>query len=165
MNKILLGLAAAGLLSSTSAFAANLGTGTFASTGTVASNNDSTPGAGPCHQVGLDAGSANLSTIVYPGAGKSGFLLYVGSSGVLQLCNAFPATPSTGIASWNPTATCQILTVNGNAPANPVTFTFTNTVTDGYSALGQTMVSIPPTAVFGAGCQATIVTTLVRSGR
>jgi hypothetical protein len=140
--------------------ATNQSAGFYSSTGTVSSANSA------CASLGLVAGNANNSVFYYPGAGKSGFTLYVpAGGGVLQLCNAFPTVPSTGLNGWSPTPTCQIFTLGGNLPAEPVNFTFASTTLDKNSGLGQTTISIPDSDPVAPGCQATVTTTTVGSGK
>lgn len=147
-----------------SAFAAaapKLATGLYATTGQVASNN----GSPNCSAVNLTTGAANDSVLKYPGEGKAGLTVYVPGSGLLQLCNGFPAVPAGGLNGFSATASCAIYTINGNVPAQPVTFSFTSTTTDADSAVGTTTVAIPATDAVGGGCTATINTTIVRTGK
>ena len=163
MNKIVLGLAAAGLMAASAASAQtapSLLKGEYKSTGQVASNN----GNANCAAVGLSPGASNISRIVYPGAGVIGFLLYVPAAGGLQLCNRFPATPTTGLNGWAVNGLCGVSGLAGSIPAQKVNFSFTSTATDANSAYGTTTVSIPTTNTVGGGCQATIYVSLVASG-
>jgi hypothetical protein len=161
MHKIIFA-AAAGLLVSASAQAAvTLTAGQYQSTGTVASNN----GSANCAAVGLTKGAANNAIVTYPGAGKTGFELYVPSSGLIQLCLDFPAVPAGGINNFSATAKCAIDSINGDLPAQTVDFKFTNTVVNANSGIGTTTITIPATDAVGGGCSAVVDTTIVRVGK
>ena len=165
MKNTLLSLAAAGFAMTGVMATANAATvltaGQYASTGKVASNN----GSANCAAVGLSSGAAILSVLTFPGDGKSGFAIYTGGGGLLQLCNSFPAVPAGGLNGFSATAKCAIDSLNGSVPAQPVNFAFTSTVTDKNSGIGTTTVSIPATNSVGGGCMATIDTTIVRTGK
>jgi hypothetical protein len=161
--------------------------GLYQSTGTVVSTNNNptaspNPGAN-CATLGLVPGASNNSIFSYPGAGKLGFSLYVPRSSastatgslvvstLLQLCNGFPATPTTGLNGWAPTATCDIyVSGNGATPVtlpitHGVTFAFVSATEDANTAIGTTTITIPSTAAVGAGCQAVVSTVTTRTGK
>ena len=155
-------IAAALTVTAGAASAATLAAGQYSSVGIVASNN----GSPNCAAVGLNTNAAVTSFLKYPGAGKTGFTIYtVPFGGGLQLCTGFPAVPAGGINGFSATAKCAIDSIGGNVPAQPVNFTFTNTVTDANSGVGTTQVSIPASDAVGGGCNATIDTTIVRTGK
>ncbi len=161
MSKFIIGAAVLGLAFAGTANAApKLSAGIYASTGQVASNN----GAATCSAVGLTTGAANNSVLTYPGSGK-GLTIYVPGAGLLQLCSGFPSVPKKGLDGFKATASCAIYSINGNAPAESVNFSFTSTVTDASSGVGTTTISIPLTSPIGAGCTATVNTTIVRAGK
>ena len=161
MSKLIIGAAILGLTFVGSAQAANLVKGVYASTGSVASNN----GSPNCAAVGLSQGAANISVLSYPGAGKKGLTIYVPGAGLLQLCSGFAAVPAGGLNNFSSPASCAIYSINGNAPAETVNFSFTSTVTDANSGVGTTTIAIPATSPIGSGCTATVNTTIVRSGK
>ena len=163
MSRFVFGLAAAGLVlaaGTANAAAPALIAGIYESTGQVASNN----GSSACAAVGLSANAPNLSVINYPGAGKTGFTLYVPSAGLLQVCTGFKAIPAGGLNGYSSNASCAIYSVNGNIPAEVVNFAFTSTTANSQSGVGVTTVTIPTTAPIGGGCKAKINTSIVRAG-
>jgi len=159
MNKFILGLAAAGTLASAHASAATLAAGIFASTGKVVQDN----GNPNCGQVFLTKDSLNNSVIVYPGANKPGFTLYVPFAGALQLCNSYANIPAGGLNGYTSDAQCAL--IPAPVPAQTVNFQFTLTTTDANTGYGTTTVSIPAGNILGGGCVATIATSIVRSGK
>ena len=86
-------------------------------------------------------------------------------AGALQLCNTFATVPAGGLNGYTSVAQCSLSGLNGSVPPQPVTFQFSTTTTDANTAYGTTSVSIPNTNILGAGCIATIATSIVRSGK
>ena len=160
MNKSLTMYAAAGVLMAVSANAATLSAGQYDSYGSVTSNN----GASTCAGAGLSQGSTVISALTYPGIGKTGFTLYtVPGPGIIQLCTKFPAIPAGGLNGFKASGTCTVYLTSGTVPPSSVSFSFTGKVTDAKSSVGTTTVTIPATSAVGAGCTATLNTTIVRT--
>ncbi len=161
MQKMFGGVIAATVMlaGATVANAATNVAGLYASYGTVAT------ATSQCSAVGLAQGAGNFSEITFPGDGKTGLTIYSPASGLLQLCNKFPAVPAGGLNGFSAKASCAIYSINGNIPAESVNFSFKQTPIDANSAVGTTTVTIPAADPVGGGCTATINTTTVRTGK
>ena len=156
-------LAICGAVQTAKAAGPALGAGFYASKSVVASNN----GASSCNAVGLAQDAAVVSELAYPGDGKTGLTDYTSPNGsvLLEACRGFAAIPATGLDGFSSTATCSFTTTQSAYAESGVSFAFTAKTIDQNASIGTTTISYPSTAGIGAGCTASLNTTLVRTGR
>ena len=161
--RLLLGLAAAGLLATATAQATTppvLIAGIYATNGVVTAVND----AAKCGGAFIGLGGPVTSTIVYvPGKIGSTLSTYgaFNAGGYVQHCTFGSAFNFSG--AYNGTCT-TFLAGTGAGTSTVVPFTLTSTAIDTHTAIGSATLSIPSTASAGAGCTATVATVLVYTG-